>query len=226
MTEGTFSPFFADLCFLSLLTVQVTETVRTGNADARDFIRRSVLDAWQRPFAGYTKPMSQKAKSRATRQAAGGAADSSSSASSKPASAVAPPAPAAPTTPPRRLINHFVMNLPAMAIEFLDAFKGLYRPLYELAGDEAREAVRAAGSLPLVHCYCFTKDMEDQEGDVLRVRIVLRSLQRSRRRADDGHQLLTRSEPQRRLDCQLPRISRITICDSCATWRPRRRCIV
>lgn len=59
------------------------------------------------------------------------------------------------------------MNLPGSAIEFLDAFRGLYIPLYKLEG--AREAVEKKGLYPLVHCYCFTKNMEDQEGDILEV---------------------------------------------------------
>lgn len=65
------------------------------------------------------------------------------------------------------------MNLPALAIEFLDAFKGLYRPLYELEG--AREAVEEAGeaALPMVHCYCFTKSPETAEEDILEVSSAL-----------------------------------------------------
>ena len=58
------------------------------------------------------------------------------------------------------------MNLPATAIEFLDAFRGLYRPLYELQG--AREAVEKS-KLPMVHCYCFTKDVEHAEEDICAV---------------------------------------------------------
>jgi tRNA (guanine37-N1)-methyltransferase len=58
------------------------------------------------------------------------------------------------------------MNLPALAIEFLDSFRGLYQELYKLEG--AREAVEAA-ELPMVHCYCFTKDMESAEKDILEV---------------------------------------------------------
>ena len=58
------------------------------------------------------------------------------------------------------------MNLPATAIEFLDVFRGLYRPLYQLEG--AREAVEKA-KLLMVHCYCFTKDVEHPEEDICSV---------------------------------------------------------
>jgi tRNA (guanine37-N1)-methyltransferase len=60
------------------------------------------------------------------------------------------------------------MNLPASAIEFLDAYRGLYRELYEKHGEEAGEAVKRVG-LPIVHCYCFTKDIEGAEKDICEV---------------------------------------------------------
>lgn len=150
-----------------------------------------MLDLWQKPFPAYRKPLSARARSKAARQKA---VAKETHTSADPAAAAAspsvPPSESARsqdqppidtatetlqnTGPPRRLIDHFVMNLPALAIEFLDAFRGLYRPLYALPngeGQAARAAVQAAGdgALPLVHCYCFTKDMDDQEGDILRV---------------------------------------------------------
>ncbi|KAI5481892.1 tRNA (guanine-N(1)-)-methyltransferase [Pseudohyphozyma bogoriensis] len=133
---------------------KVEATVRTANEDARAYIRQSVLDVWNQPFPPYEPPMSAKARGKLAHEAAK-------------AKAAGLPPPSAPETtkdPDRRLVNHFVMNLPASAIEFLDAFKGLYSELYKLEG--AREAVEAS-SLPMVHCYCFTKDVEHAEEDIL-----------------------------------------------------------
>jgi hypothetical protein len=47
------------------------------------------------------------------------------------------------------------MNLPASAIEFLDAFGGAFDP-----------AAWAGRPLPLVHCYTFKKATETEAGEV------------------------------------------------------------
>lgn len=66
-----------------------------------------------------------------------------------------------PPTPPPTVVaipatvSHFVMNLPASALSFLPAFRGLY------AGREALFAPHTAARLPMVHVHCFSTKSED-----------------------------------------------------------------
>ncbi|XP_044464135.1 tRNA (guanine(37)-N1)-methyltransferase 2 isoform X2 [Mangifera indica] len=48
-------------------------------------------------------------------------------------------------------VDHVIMNLPASAINFLDAFKGLIQRKHW------------KGSLPWIHCYCFMRANETEE---------------------------------------------------------------
>ncbi|PWN35121.1 uncharacterized protein FA14DRAFT_120613 [Meira miltonrushii] len=69
-----------------------------------------------------------------------------------------------------RLIDHFVMNLPATAIEFLDAFRGAYK---DIAGEELEKELERRSNtegketvFPMVHVHCFTKDLEEPYRDI------------------------------------------------------------
>jgi tRNA (guanine37-N1)-methyltransferase len=66
--------------------------------------------------------------------------------------------------PDHPLFHHYVMNLPALALEFLDAFKGLLRGLVDDAAVKETE-------MPWIHCHCFSKS-ETPELDVLQVRLM------------------------------------------------------
>ncbi|GAA6043148.1 hypothetical protein JCM8097_004342 [Rhodosporidiobolus ruineniae] len=128
--------------------------------------------------------MKEREAAKAAAAAAGGEASSSSSpappasadASATPdlstvslSSSSSSPAPPASESPKpqrlRRLPSHYVMNLPASALTFLDAFDGLFRDLYAREGEETvKKALEeeTGGRLPVVHCYCFTKEPEGE----------------------------------------------------------------
>ncbi len=68
-----------------------------------------------------------------------------------------PPLPAGfKPTPGGLMFQHAIMNLPASAVEFLDAFNGAFD----------RGSWR--GRLPLVHVYTFKKSAETDQGERLR----------------------------------------------------------
>lgn len=65
------------------------------------------------------------------------------------------PKPETKRVPVPATVAHFVMNLPASAIDFLPCFKGLY------AGRETLFAPHTATPLPLVHVHCFAVKRDD-----------------------------------------------------------------
>ena len=59
-----------------------------------------------------------------------------------------------------RLFSHFVMNLPATAIDFLHNFIGIYE------GHETLFQPLGSANLPYIHCYCFGPKTDDNERDM------------------------------------------------------------
>ena len=59
------------------------------------------------------------------------------------------------------------MNLPETAIEFLDAFQGLF----SLSSSSERDLRGAYETLPMVHCHCFTRflDPDEARADIVKV---------------------------------------------------------
>ena len=87
------------------------------------------------------------------------------------ASTATPESLSSPQLPPGhdpRRIDHFVMNLPAMALEFLDAFGPAFAALRKSGGEEVD---RVYSMMPLAHVHCFTRELEEDGArkDILQV---------------------------------------------------------
>lgn len=118
-------------------SLQVEPFVRAFNADGRVFIHQAADEVLAASRAGEAAVVPAKKPSRSARNAP-------NSAQAEPIHVPIPPT-----------ISHFVMNLPASAIEFLRHFRGLY------AGHEALFTPQTERELPVVHTHCFALKSDD-----------------------------------------------------------------
>lgn len=119
---------------MQLTLSQVGEFVKPFNQDGHEFIQNAaalVLEASRRGDCALVKP------ARVSRSA-------------PPATR---PEPTRIPIPPT--ISHFVMNLPASALEFLHNFRGLYH------GHETLFVPHTETRLPMVHAHCFAVKADD-----------------------------------------------------------------
>ena len=140
------------------------ETLRVTEMDGREFIRRSPEIAWRDPFKAYTSPAELKRRDKETRQR-----QKQSALEKTLVSEISPIRSVITHDLPPQLIEHFVMNLPDSALEFLDAFTGLYDNL--ISDPRFATAVEDKG-MPMVHVYCFTREVEFDraQSDICQVR--------------------------------------------------------
>ncbi|KAK0466351.1 Met-10+ like-protein-domain-containing protein [Desarmillaria tabescens] len=123
----------------------VEDLVRVSCEDGRTFIRDVFMRPIENPFQPYTGPRKSKTLERKLQKQA---AKNSSTPQNQSDRLV---------LPLRRTITHLVMNLPDSAISFLDAFRGvLSTPV--LTEHYTR--------MPMVHCHCFTRELEEDNARV------------------------------------------------------------
>ena len=156
--------------------------MRVSEIDGLEFIRIVPLEVWTRPFDPAPAPkVSNRQRDREAKEArrkreqakdAGQPVTETASMSNPSQEVAIKPHPAQPP----KTISHFIMNLPDSAITFLSSYVGCYAPLIseksfivEYGGEE--EAKRKV-EMPMVHCYCFTKETETDKAeiDILQVR--------------------------------------------------------
>jgi tRNA (guanine37-N1)-methyltransferase len=125
---------------------QVPNNVRVACEDGREFIRAAAQRALDWPFPGYTGPPLSKGQQARAKRKLGNRHDHRDHNNPPPEK--------------RRRISHFVMNLPDSAITFLDAFHGIFASSPELSG------VYGEGIMPMVHCHCFTREMQREKAEV------------------------------------------------------------
>lgn len=117
--------------------------------DGRAFILEAAARLISEPFPPYSGPKlskSQENKERRKQRSAAKQTDDTSAA-------------------PRAKISHFVMNLPDSAIEFLDAFRGIFSSIGK------QHVANVYSAMPMIHCHCFTRELEPDKArvDILKV---------------------------------------------------------
>lgn len=148
---------------------QVEKTLRVSEVDGKQFIKDSVRLVWDHPFPPWTAPgvlrkqqeAARKLRNQLQKQREEGihipATGPSTTSSTKQETRLEP-----------QLPQHFIMNLPDSALTFLGAYRGLYTSMKDVPGFQ--EKLDQLG-LPLVHCYCFTRELEysNAEKDICEV---------------------------------------------------------
>ncbi|KAG9122742.1 tRNA(m(1)G37)methyltransferase [Ceratobasidium sp. 392] len=152
---------FIDLFYVKqpdLYAHKVSPRVRITTLDGRKFIHDVVQTAWSSPFGpeAYVKPLTVRERRMKQRAAAN---PESTTGQPTPASESQPSSDLPLTHDPRR-IDHFMMNLPGTALEFLNAFKPSFAAL--ISSQDLEEVRKVYRTMPMVHVHCFTRELEEE----------------------------------------------------------------
>ncbi|KAJ7161296.1 Met-10+ like-protein-domain-containing protein [Mycena crocata] len=139
------NPQSAKYLALNVENNRVGDVVRVSCEDGRSFIREAVSRLIADPFPAYSGPIKSKSQEnqerRKQRKLGYQSADNALSL-------------------PRARISHFVMNLPDSAIQFLDAFRGIFSYL------DKQDVDKIYNNMPMIHCHCFTREIEPENARV------------------------------------------------------------
>ncbi|CCX29652.1 Similar to tRNA (guanine(37)-N1)-methyltransferase; acc. no. D5GN29 [Pyronema omphalodes CBS 100304] len=111
------------------------------NTDGRAFIRSSIEDLWKRHKDPAMNPA--MVPGPPVKYSRSKAAEGIPQPRSEPKKVAVP-----------RTFKHFVMNLPASAVEFLDAYRGCYKGLEEIFEDGTE--------MPLIHVHTFHRETQER----------------------------------------------------------------
>jgi len=124
----------------------VTNLVQTSCEDGRNFIKTIAKRVYDNPLPPFTGPPSSRTQHDKEKRRARASQNGEN---------LLPK----PDMQSRRRIDHFVMNLPDTAISFLDTFRGI------LAVDEHYDLASIYETMPMVHCHCFTRELDPQKAE-------------------------------------------------------------
>ncbi|KAL4069843.1 Met-10+ like-protein-domain-containing protein [Scleroderma yunnanense] len=132
----------------------VADLVQASCEDGREFIRSAAFKVTEKPFRPYAGPMLSRVKEKRRRREAQALEQNEEQPASTNSCSYAP------TEPPRQAVTRFVMNLPDSALDFLDAFQGI------LATEDSIEGKLHYAKMPMIHCYCFTRELEPDKAEM------------------------------------------------------------
>ncbi|KAG8739480.1 tRNA(m(1)G37)methyltransferase [Ceratobasidium sp. 414] len=141
---------------------KVVPRVRITTLDGRKFIHDVIQTAWNSPFGpeAYVKPLTVRERRMKQRAAPNSEQTVAQPTPGPKSQSTCVPIPDLPSTHDPRRVDHFVMNLPGTALEFLDAFKPSFAAL--LSSQKSEEAREVYKMMPMVHVHCFTRELEEE----------------------------------------------------------------